>query len=175
MLAGTILAAAVICMPVTYANAATPGEFNAVLSGLNETPETILSQGQGTLSLTLGQNVINYTLTYSGTFSSNITQSHVHFGTEHQTGGVSVFLCTNLGNGPTGTPSCPASAPGTVTGMITAASVLGPTAQGISAGDFDGLVTAITSEAAYANIHTVKFPTGEIRGQIVAGKLKKNP
>ena len=50
-----------------------------------------------------------------------------------------------------------------------------PAAQGIAAGNFDGLVTAITSEAAYANIHTVKFPTGEIRGQIVAGKLKKNP
>ena len=28
-----------------------------------------------------------------------MTQAHIHFGAEAQTGGISVFLCTNLGNG----------------------------------------------------------------------------
>jgi CHRD domain len=38
--------------------------------------------------------------------------------------------------------------------------------QNVSAGDFAALVSAITSDTAYANIHTVAFPAGEIRGQI---------
>jgi hypothetical protein len=52
-------------------------------------------------------------------------------------------------------------------GTITAASVVGPAAQNITAGDFDALVAALDSNTAYGNIHTVKFPAGEIRGQIV--------
>jgi len=40
-------------------------------------------------------------------------------------------LCTNLGNGPAGTPACP-PAGGTVTGTLTAAtSVVGPAAQNV--------------------------------------------
>jgi len=48
----------------------------------------------------------------------------------------------------------------------TPASVIGPTPQGIVAGNFDALVAALTSNTAYGNIHTVNFPAGEIRGQI---------
>ena len=75
-----------------------------------------------------------------------------------------VFLCTNLGNGPAGTQACPAS--GTVSGMLTAASVVGPVAQNITPGDFDAVTEALLSRTAYGNIHTSKFPAGEIRGEI---------
>jgi hypothetical protein len=54
-------------------------------------------------------------------------------------------------------------------GTITSASVVGPTAQNINPGDFDALVAALDSNTAYGNIHTVKFPAGEIRGQILKG------
>jgi len=57
-----------------------------------------------------------------------VTQAHIHFGKRHVAGGIIVFLCTNLGNGPAGTPACPDSA-GTVTGSITAASIIGPAAR----------------------------------------------
>ena len=47
------------------------------------------------------------------------TQSHVHFGQLSVNGGVSFFLCTNLGNGPAGTQACP-EGPAELTGVITA-------------------------------------------------------
>jgi hypothetical protein len=43
---------------------------------------------------------------------------------------------------------------------------IGPTAQGVTAGDFDALLRAIETGEAYANVHTANFPAGEIRGQI---------
>jgi hypothetical protein len=77
-----------------------------------------------------------------------------------------VFLCTNLGNGPEGTPPCPA-APATVTGTITPDQVTGlAAAQGIEAGEFDEVVKAIRAGKTYVNVHSVKWPGGEIRGQI---------
>jgi hypothetical protein len=76
-----------------------------------------------------------------------------------------VFFCSNLPSPPPGTQACPASG-GTVSGTITAASVIGPTAQNVTPGDFDALTDALTSNTAYGNIHTTKFPAGEIRGQI---------
>jgi hypothetical protein len=53
-----------------------------------------------------------------------------------------------------------------VTGVITAANVIGPSGQGISAGEFDELIAAIRSGSAYANVHTVNRGGGEIRGII---------
>jgi hypothetical protein len=53
-----------------------------------------------------------------------------------------------------------------VTGRITAADVVGPTGQGIAPGELDELIIAIRSGVAYANVHSSKFPMGEIRGQI---------
>jgi hypothetical protein len=74
-------------------------------------------------------------------------------------GGVATFLC---GGG--GKPACPPS--GTVTGTISASDVIGPASQGIAAGELDALVRAMRHGVTYANVHTDKFPDGEIRGQI---------
>jgi CHRD domain len=76
-----------------------------------------------------------------------------------------VFFCSNLGNAPAGTPTCPLNS-GTVTGTWTKASVLGIAGQNVNAGDFDALTDALTSNTAYANIHQTALPAGEIRGQI---------
>ena len=46
------------------------------------------------------------------------TQAHVHFGQMSVNGGVSFFLCSNLGNGPAGTQACPVG-PAELTGVIT--------------------------------------------------------
>jgi len=89
----------------------------------------------------------------------------VHFGKVHVGGGIIAYFCSNLTSPPPGTAACPQGG-GTVTGKITPESVIGPTPQGIVAGNFDALVAALTSNTAYGNIHTVNFPAGEIRGQI---------
>src|SRR5205814_921559 len=65
------------------------------------------------------------------------------------------------------TPFCPAE--GTVTGTIVAAQVLTVAGQGIDAGEFDELVAAIRAGVTYANVHSVLFPPGEIRGHIRGG------
>jgi hypothetical protein len=75
-----------------------------------------------------------------------------------------VFFCSNVA-APAGTQPCPANG-GTVTGTLSAANVLGPATQGVPAGDFQAIVGALQSDAAYANIHTTAFPAGEIRGEI---------
>jgi len=56
-----------------------------------------------------------------------------------------------------------------VSGTIVAADVIGPTGQGFTAGDFAALTTALRAGVTYANMHTQKFPGGEIRGQIRPG------
>jgi hypothetical protein len=110
------------------------------------------------------QATIHYELSYVA-LQADATQAHIHFGQMGANGGVSAFLCTNLGNGPDGTQPCPARR-GTVSGIITAASVVGPAGQGIAAGEFDALLEALRSDVTYANVHSTLFPTGEIRGQI---------
>jgi CHRD domain len=54
-----------------------------------------------------------------------------------------------------------------VTGSLTAANVIGPNAQGITPGaDFAKVVEALRDGAGYVNVHTVRSPAGEIRGQV---------
>lgn len=87
--------------------------------------------------------------------------SHVHLGPIHQAGGsIMFFLC---GGG--SKPACPLRA-GTVTGTVTPSDVIGPTGQGVSAGEFAEAIHAMRSDTAYVNLHTTLFPAGEIRGQI---------
>jgi hypothetical protein len=164
---------AVVAALLAAALPARAEKFTAQLSGFNEigalgAGETgaILTPGTGTLDLDLNEKT--QTVTYSLTFSAlttPVTQAHIHFGKARVAGGIFAFLCTNLGNGPVGTPACPAAG-GTVSGTITPASVVAVPGQNIAAGDFTAVVDAITSRTAYANVHTVKFPAGEIRGQI---------
>jgi hypothetical protein len=173
-LAGTTLAAVMLlCLSVP----ARAQDYSAKYSGFQEVGgvgagETgaILSTGHATLKLSVDKTAqtLTYTLTYSGL--TNVLQAHIHFGKEHVAGGVMVFFCTNLGNGPAGTPACPDDTAGevTVTGTVTTTGVVGPTAQNIAAGDFAAVVAALASDTVYGNIHTKQFPAGEIRGQVHA-------
>ncbi|MBE1490068.1 CHRD domain-containing protein [Plantactinospora soyae] len=136
------------------------------LSGYQETPLTLSTTGTGRFTLTIDEDAreITYRLSYDA-LEGDITQAHIHFGGRAQSGGISVFLCTNLGNGPAGTQACPAD-PATVTGTIRPADVLGPAAQGIAAGQFDEVLAALRVGATYVNVHSSLYPGGEIRAQV---------
>jgi len=143
--------------------------INVRLTGYEETSTNALStagNGHFRARISKDETAIEWELSY-GDLEGTVTQSHIHFGARGQTAGVSAFLCSNLGNGPAGTQACPASAPedNPLTGVIMAANVIGPAAQGIAAGEIGELIAAIRAGAAYVNVHSTKYPVGEIRAQ----------
>lgn len=170
-----VTAAATLAVGV-YVSAAgsqtTSNNAKATLDGFQEVP-SISTTGSGTLDLRIddANEVIEFELTYGnlegvGTtpFVTNgvVSAAHIHVGAPGVNGGVSAFLC---GGG--GKPACPIS--GTVTGVIAAADVTGPANQGINAGEptaFAEFVRAMRAGYTYANVHTTRWPGGEIRGQI---------
>jgi len=169
MLALGALAIVAIAGPVGAHGKNRPIIVRAWLTGYEELPLTLNSAGRGFFRAIIDEDegTIQYWLTYS---DIPITQSHLHFGVHHVSGGITVFLCTNLGNAPAGqtVQACPATS-GQISGTITKDNVLAPGAapsQGLSAGDFAALVAAIRNRAVYVNIHTPTFPAGEIRGQL---------
>jgi CHRD domain-containing protein len=160
-----IAAAAILVVSSATVLGAGQNSFSTRLSGFNETPLTIVTTGTGSARVRIsgdGQS-LTYWVTYSG-LEGAVTQSHIHVGQPATSGGVSIFFCSNLGNGPAGTPACPAS--GTVTRTVSAADVIGPAGQGVAAGEWADLLKAIRAGATYANVHSTIWPTGEIRGQL---------
>ncbi len=146
----------------------------AALNGYNEVigPGSISTIGQGTFRARIdeGAKTITYTLTY--TLENPATQSHIHLAQQHVGGGVSAFLC-----GGSTKPPCPpgnTGSPVTVTGVIVPTDVIGPESQGIEPGSFAELVRAMRAGATYANVHSTRWPAGEIRGQIRVGGKDDN-
>jgi hypothetical protein len=146
------------------------GTMSGYLEGA---PGPVSTSATGSFEATIdgsGAGAINYTLTFSG-LEGSITQSHIHFGQRSVSGGISAWLCgTGAAGGqlagPPGTPTCPGPTDGTISDTIVTADVIGPAGQGIAPGEFAELVAAIRAGRAYANVHSSKFPPGEIRGQI---------
>jgi hypothetical protein len=134
------------------------------LVGYEENPD-ISTAASGSFKVTLDDSAqtLSYELSYAG-LEGDVQQAHIHFGKRAVNGGVTVFLCSNLGNGPAGTPACPAS--GTVSRTVGVADILPPGTQGIEAGNYAELTAAMRAGHTYANVHSTKWPTGEIRAQI---------
>ena len=135
------------------------------LTGYQENPDvSTAATGSFTATIDDGAQTITYKLSYSGIEGGTAFAAHIHFGKRAVNGGVSAFLC---GGGDK--PACPATE-GTVSGVIDAADIIGPTAQGIGLGSFDELVAAMRAGHTYANVHSMgadpAWPGGEIRAQI---------
>jgi hypothetical protein len=154
-----ILLGGVVFGQATRASGDGNGIFKATLLGIDEVP-SVNSPGTATLRLRLHTSFIDFELRYANLTLAPVA-AHIHFSERHVAGGVMVFFC---GGG--GKPACPSATSGTISGTITASDVIGPQAQGVSAGDLPAVERAIRSGAAYANMHTANFPSGEIRGQI---------
>jgi hypothetical protein len=148
--------------------------FKELLTGYEEVP-SVSTAANGEFSARIRKDsTIDWQLTYSA-LEGAVQQSHIHFGQAGVNGGITVFLCTNLGNGPAGTQPCPAS-PATITGTITATDVspnIPATAaartQGLNTGEMDELMAAMRAGATYVNVHTTTWPGGEVRSQIENG------
>ena len=138
--------------------------FKGTLDGYEENAD-VSTSGWGSFDARLSSDgsTLRWTLTY-GDLEGAVTQAHVHFGKRAVNGGVSYFLCSNLGNGPAGTQPCPPS--GTIEGEVDAADVIGPAAQGIEPGALAEIVAARRAGHTYANVHSTKWPGGEIRAQL---------
>jgi hypothetical protein len=135
------------------------------LSGYEEVP-AVSTEADGRFEARISRFAerIEYSLSYED-LTGTVAQAHIHFGQEDVNGGISAFLCSNLGNGPAGTQACP-QGQARITGTIEPEDVIGPGAQGITAGEFDELVDAIRAGMTYANVHSSTFPGGEIRAQL---------
>jgi hypothetical protein len=141
--------------------------FREALNGYEEIP-SVSTTGNGQFAARLRNDEIEWSLSY-GNLEGAVQQSHIHIGQSGVSGAISVFLCTNLGNGPAGTQPCPAP-PAVISGRITAADVTNlANAQGVSAGEFDEFVAAMRAGYTYVNIHSTRWPAGEIRSQIQNG------
>jgi hypothetical protein len=164
-LAGAIGLLAVAGVVTTTAVAGGEREVRTHLTGYQEVP-AVSTDASGKFSAKLRRSAdeIRYELSYAD-LTGTVQQAHIHLGQRAVNGGISVFLCSNLGNGPPGTQMCP-PAPAKISGTIRPADVVGPAVQGLAPMEFGELVRAIRAGATYVNVHSSTFPGGEVRGQL---------
>ena len=150
-------------------------DIRARLIGYQEVPSvSTAGSGEFKAQISPDDKFIDYEMTF-GELQAPITQSHIHVAQRAVNGSIVIWLCGTAANpGPTGTQPCPAS--GTISGRITAANVIAGSMapQQLTANDLDEVLAAIRAGVAYANIHTVISPGGEIRGQIRASHKHKD-
>jgi hypothetical protein len=134
--------------------------FHARLDGFQETP-AVSSTGRGEFRARLtSPTTLEYRLEYENLEGTPTNAAHVHLGQRGVAGGVIFFLC---GGG--GKPACTPTN-GAIEGTVVPADIVGPAGQGIAAGEFAEMIRAMRAGMTYANVHTDKHQTGEIRGQI---------
>jgi hypothetical protein len=140
--------------------------LSATLVGTNEVP-TLVSTGHGAFVAQVASDDSEFTYDLSfDNLEGNVTQSHIHLGALSTNGGIMIWLCGTATNpGPAGTPACP-SPGGSVQGTVSAANVVGPAGQGVAAGEWERALHALRSGVSYVNVHSNKYPGGEIRGQV---------
>jgi hypothetical protein len=161
-----LAALAASALSIVAAPAAAQGAHVIRLVPHDEVPAvSSLASGEFRAFVDEASGTISYTLSYQN-LQGDVRQSHIHLGQHGVNGGIMVWLCQSAVNvDPTGlSPVCPAS--GSVSGVIHAASVVGPAAQGIDPTEFAEVAQAIRNGVAYVNVHSSKFPGGELRGQL---------
>jgi hypothetical protein len=170
----TAAAALLLVSAASMADTEDSRTVRARLSGFQEVP--VVSTGgngefKGRIDKQTGE--IEYEFSYAE-MQAPVLQAHIHLGQRGVNGGITVWLCQSITNpAPAAvaatTPVCSSPAFSS-TGIITAASVVGPGgAQQLGAGELDELVAALRAGVAYVNVHTAMSPGGEIRGQVQHG------
>ena len=157
-----------------------PRSIREFLTGYEEVP-SVSTAGNAVFSGRISNRLdeVEYTLSYDD-LEGNVSQSHIHIGQKSVNGGITVFLCTNLGNGPVGTQPCPPS-PASISGIIRPADVspnipstAGARTQGLNTGEWEEFLAALRAGVLYVNVHTDRWPGGEVRSQIALNHGHEN-
>ncbi len=170
----TFLISIVLLMAAASIVFATDGfkRIRQTLTGYEEVP-SVSTGGDGEFRGRINNDgtEVDWTLSYDD-LEGSVQQAHIHIGQKGVNGGITVFLCTNLGNGPAGIQPCPA-APATISGTVTAADISpnipatqAARNQGLGTGEFDEFLDALRAGSLYVNVHSTLFPGGEVRSQI---------
>jgi hypothetical protein len=139
---------------VSLGAAATEHSFKAELSGSNVIPPVkTMTKGEATFMPGKDGKNLTYKLTVKDV--ENVTAAHIHDGTPGKNGPPVAMLFA--GPKKTGKFSGVLSE-GTITGRKLMTSLKGKS--------IDSLIKMIKDGKAYVNVHTEKYPEGEIRGQI---------
>ena len=160
--------AAALMLPAPAANAI-PMTFTANLSGANELPTPVPSPGTGLATIVLDPTAqtLQVNVTFSG-LTTNTVAAHIH---------CCAPLGTNVGVATT-VPAFPGFPLGVTSGTyssavfdLTQATIYNPAfitmLGGIPQAEA-ALIGGIQNGMTYLNIHTVSFPGGEIRAQLIA-------
>jgi hypothetical protein len=142
------------------------GHNGARLNGYQEV-SSVSTTGFGSFFVRFNRDeTADYVLSYRDV-ETPAQQAHIHFAQRSVNGPITVFLCAN-GTFRTGQradlPTCPPTS-GTVRGTFRRTDVL-DNGRGIEAGAWEELRAAVAVGHTYANVHSTRFPGGEIRGQI---------
>lgn len=173
-----LTAAAVVlaCGAVTAAAAVGPGRFRGLLTGFDEAPTvSTVASGEFTARISKDETQIEWELSYED-LEGAVQRAHIRVGQVGVNAGISIWLCSNLASPPTppGVQPCTAP-PATISGIATAADVVGPTARGVAPGEFAEVIRAMRAGRTYPNVHTTKFPGGELRDQLAPGDGNHGP
>jgi len=136
-------------------------DFAATLSGTNEVPEAVQTDAGGEAFFKVSNDSTEIYYTVNLTNTDSVRMAHIHYGSSSDNGPIAVWLYP----GPkTQQPSLePGAVNGTLKkGVITDSDLSGP----FSGKSVLDLVHAMENDSAYVQVHTVKHPEGEIRGQI---------
>ena len=155
-------------------------QFSTNLSTFNEVPpKGTGASGTFRAKLSPDGSTLSWTFTWTGLTGPPLF-AHIHFGQRGVNANVMTFFC----GGPKGSatipqkPDCPQTTSGSITGTTSAADIIplnsDGTDQGLNGGDFATFLKALRLGDGYANMHTVRFPGGEIRGQVQAHRGERD-
>jgi len=166
-----------------------PVELNAIVSGVQEVPIFTGSGATGVSSLTLNEagDALSYSLTLTGLDfgdllgtapqtadeGDDVTRIHIHAGARGENGPVALGLFDRVAPAADGQDADDYQVVENPDGSVTLSGVWEPTDE--SSLPLEDFVEAIRAAESgedldlYWNIHTERFPGGEIRGQIQEG------
>jgi CHRD domain len=147
-----LLIVALVIAALSLAGTASANDlkFTAELTGAQERPTPVTTEGEGEAKFESDGTSVAFELKWKD-LSSPAISAHIHCGGPEETGpvGVTLFAGTMATEGEVqGSFTAPDA--GNACGWVTLADVLGAMATG----------------DAYVNVHTTRFPGGEIRGHV---------
>ena len=149
----TIIAFATVCM-AEYGYVKGPAELSATMSGENIMPPVKTNAaGKATLTLNQDRTLLFYTVMVSDI--EDVTAVHIHIGKKGESGPPIALIAVST------------KKRGKISGILAEGSIgAGDLMTSFKGKDIQALYQQLTDGENYINIHTLKYPDGEIRGQI---------